>query len=629
VPLTKEPRSFVRATLCPDLLGECPSFRRFLDLVDRSAGARGGLLILAEAGIDTEAIAREIHLRSPRASAPFVRVTCALADPAALERELFGDRAGKAGDLETVSEGSRVAAARGGTLFLQDVGELPAPAQARLARLARDGEMKVSGVGEVPFDVRLMASSTPDLDAEAEEGRFRADLHRRLGSTRIEPPPLRQRADDIPLLAAHLTRELCAARGLPPKTFTPAALTLLAALPWHGNSGELRTVLERVIVAASDEVVQLEDLLAHIKLDGAPKLLSPNGSLREARLRFEREYIAAVLQHHRWRMSDAAKALGIQRPNLYRKARQLGIPIKSLLTALLLVATLASALSAQPRQTTAGPQQGASPQQPASGQPQTSQQPTPGPEQDYIVGAQDLLTISVFEEPQLSGRFRVDNDGTFTFPFIGRVQAGGQTLRAIEDRLTKALAAGYLKNPQVNVEVDQYKSQSVFVIGEVRLPGKYPLAGNMSLIEALAQAGSMTSTASNEVLIVHPKERRTTGPIMPDDTSGADVVRVNIRDLQSGKLAHNVEIKDGDTIFVPKAETFFITGQVRNPGSYVMERGVTVLQAISLAGGLTERGSNRRIKIVRIVNGKKLELTVKLSDAVLPGDTIVVPQRFF
>lgn len=629
MPLTKEPRPFVRATLCPDLLGECPPFRRFLDLVDRSASARGGLLILAEAGIDTEAIAREIHLRSPRASAPFVRVTCALADPAALERELFGDRAGKAGELETVSEGSRVAAARGGTLFLQDIAELPAPAQARLARLARDGEMEVSGVGEVPFDVRLMASSTPDLDAEAEEGRFRADLHRRLGSTRIEPPPLRQRADDIPLLAAHLTRELCGARGLPPKTFAPAALTLLAALPWHGNSGELRTVLERVIVTASDEVVQLEDLLAHIKLDGAPKLLSPNGSLREARLRFEREYIAAVLQHHRWRMSDAAKALGIQRPNLYRKARQLGIPIKSLPTALLLVVTLASALSAQPRQRTAGPQRGASPQQPASGQPQTSQQPTPGPEQDYIVGAQDLLTISVFEEPQLSGRFRVDNDGTFTFPFIGRVQAAGQTLRAIEDRLTKALAAGYLKNPQVNVEVDQYKSQSVFVIGEVRLPGKYPLAGNMSLIEALAQAGSMTSTASNEVLIVHPKERRTTGPIMPDDTSGADVVRVNIRDLQSGKLAHNVEIKDGDTIFVPKAETFFITGQVRNPGSYVMERGVTVLQAISLAGGLTERGSNRRIKIVRIVNGKKLELTVKLSDAVLPGDTIVVPQRFF
>jgi polysaccharide export outer membrane protein len=247
---------------------------------------------------------------------------------------------------------------------------------------------------------------------------------------------------------------------------------------------------------------------------------------------------------------------------------------------------------------------------------------------NYIIGRQDLLTITVFEEPQLTGRFRVDNDGSITFPLIGRIMASGLTLHGLEDALKRQLAAGYLKNPQVSVEVDQYKSQSIFIIGEVRSPGKYAVSGNMTLIEALAQAGSTTPGASSEVLIVHPK-RAVTEAVLPSDDASAEVTKVSLKDLQSGKLSQNVAIQDGDTIFVPKADTFFITGHVKNPGSYVMDRGTTILQAISLAGGLSEKGSNKGMKVSRVVDGKKIDVTVKLTDLVQPGDTIQIRQRFF
>ena len=245
---------------------------------------------------------------------------------------------------------------------------------------------------------------------------------------------------------------------------------------------------------------------------------------------------------------------------------------------------------------------------------------------DYLVGPQDVLNITVFDEPTLSGRFRVDNDGSFAFPFIGRVNADGLTLRAIEADIRRRLGEGYLRNPQVTIEVDQFRSQNVFVMGEVRSPGKYSLSGNVTLIEALAQAGSVTASAGTEVMILHPRQAKAV-PTLPGEQVDADTTRVNLREIEAGKLSENIVIRDGDTIFVPKAERFFVIGQVRNPGSFVHERGMTVLQAISLAGGVTDRGSNRRVRIVRIVDGKKQEIDVNPTDAVEPGDTVVVRQR--
>jgi len=249
---------------------------------------------------------------------------------------------------------------------------------------------------------------------------------------------------------------------------------------------------------------------------------------------------------------------------------------------------------------------------------------------NYVIGAQDVLNVSVFDQPDLTGKFTVNEDGSFTFPLVGRVQAAGLTLPQLEEELKKMLADGFFKNPQITVAVDQYRSQRVFVVGEVRNPGTYPLTGDMTLIEALARAGSTNDYAGSEVLIVRSRsDHPATGPVLPEAEAGAEVVRANMKELQSGKLSDNVQLRDGDTIFVPRAELVYVFGQVKNPGSYALQKDMTVLQALSLAGGLTDRGASGRLRVVRIVNGKRTERKIELEDPVLAGDTIVVPERFF
>jgi polysaccharide export outer membrane protein len=152
----------------------------------------------------------------------------------------------------------------------------------------------------------------------------------------------------------------------------------------------------------------------------------------------------------------------------------------------------------------------------------------------------------------------------------------------------------------------------------------------MTLIEVLARAGSTTEHAAGEALIVRSTDGgQTTGPVLPDQKSGVDVTRVDIKALQSGRLSENATLRDGDTIFVPRAELVYVFGQVHSPGAYTLQRDVTVLQALSLAGGVTDRGATGRIRIARIVDGKRTEVRVKLEDMVLAGDTIIVPERFF
>ena len=250
---------------------------------------------------------------------------------------------------------------------------------------------------------------------------------------------------------------------------------------------------------------------------------------------------------------------------------------------------------------------------------------------DYVVGPQDVLTITSYDQNDLSGRFSVEADGTFTYPLIGRVKAGGLTLRQVEAQVKKQLKdGGFFNNPQITVAVDQYKSQKIFINGEVRVPGTYPLSGNMNLVEALARAGSTLPSASGEAVIVHPSNQNVTGSVLPNQENAESIVRVNLRDLENGVFSQNAVLRDGDTIFVPRAESVYVFGQVKNPGAYpLQQKNTTVLQALSLAGGVTDRGSTARIDIVRIVNGEKKELRVKLGDPVKPGDTIIVHERFF
>jgi len=251
---------------------------------------------------------------------------------------------------------------------------------------------------------------------------------------------------------------------------------------------------------------------------------------------------------------------------------------------------------------------------------------------EYIIGSQDVLTITVWDSPDLSGKFTVETDGSFTFPLIGRVKASGLTLRQFEAELKNKLADGYFKNPQVSVAVETYRSQRIFIVGEVRNPGAYQLTGDMTLIEAIARAGSTTPSASLEATVVRaPEGKKTDGPTLPGQKeAAASTFKVNLRDLQSGVLSQNLALRDGDTIYVPRAESIYVFGQVRTPGAYALQTAdTTVLQALALAGGVTDRGATNRIKIVRVVAGAKVEIKAKLGDPVLPGDTIIVPEKYF
>jgi two-component system, NtrC family, nitrogen regulation response regulator NtrX len=305
-----------RMKLPYELAGTSAVVRECAALVERAAGDDRNVLIAAEPGLDAGAVASAIHQAGTGKAGPFVVQSCAALSAAELERALFGSsRRTAAGDVDALAASSALFRAREGVLFVTDLEELPASLQQRLSRLLRDGEVKVPRrSGPVALDVRLIASTSNRLDPG-----LREDLLRRLPLV-IEIPSFRQRRDDVPAIA----EAMLAARDRR-RRFTPAALTVLSALPWRRNTAELAGLLDR-LGATGGFVIRQEDVLAEVQLDRAPA--RPTGTLRDARRAFEREFIAGVLRDHSWQMRDAARALGIERANLYRKARQLGIPLR-------------------------------------------------------------------------------------------------------------------------------------------------------------------------------------------------------------------------------------------------------------------------------------------------------------
>jgi polysaccharide export outer membrane protein len=248
---------------------------------------------------------------------------------------------------------------------------------------------------------------------------------------------------------------------------------------------------------------------------------------------------------------------------------------------------------------------------------------------EYIVGPQDRLSITVFDEPTLSKTVTVDTDGSFEYPLVGRVTAGGLSVRQITDNLKKRLGPpdGFLVSPQVNIEVETYRSQVVYVNGQVRIPGAVAVKGAMTIMDVLAQAGSPTPEAGGYIEIYRkPVGQAPSGT--PDPTKSAPAERVTMEELRNGR-AQQILLHDGDTVNVPKAQTFIVNGFVRSPNTYVLDGDVTVQKAIAMAGGVTERGAPGRAKIERMVDGKLVEIKPKMTDLVQPNDTIVVPQRFF
>jgi polysaccharide biosynthesis/export protein len=249
---------------------------------------------------------------------------------------------------------------------------------------------------------------------------------------------------------------------------------------------------------------------------------------------------------------------------------------------------------------------------------------------EYVIGPQDVLTITVWDRAELSGKFPVEADGSISYPLIGRTTVGGLTVQRAEQALEKRLSDGYLKKPQVSIAVEQYRSQQIFVMGQVRTPGAYPFTGELTLLEALACAGGLTPEAGSEVILTRATDADVTGPVAADAPQGAaQVTRIDLADLQRAGVRSTLELRPGDTIFVAEAETVFISGQVARPGEYPVRPGTTLRQALALAGGVTDRGSTRRIQVIRAVDGRETELRLGLHEPVRPGDTIVVRERLF
>ena len=268
----------------------------------------------------------------------------------------------------------------------------------------------------------------------------------------------------------------------------------------------------------------------------------------------------------------------------------------------------------------------------------------------YEIGPGDTLAVVVLGQADMTGDFRVDPEGLLNFPILGKVKASAHSVAELERKLTTLLADGYLRRPQVSVSVKEYASQRVFVTGEVTKPGPYPLKADHSLLALLSDVGGLGANAGHEVVVIRPPVGSSGVPLapppgpdeplaaaeggsgtsgLPFDVAGAEVFRISLQELQSGNPERNILLQAGDTIYFPKAAQVYVTGSVARPGPYRYQEGMTVLQVLTLAGGVTERGSSGRVKIVKVVGGKRQEIKAKMTDDVGPEDTLVVPERFF
>ena len=257
-------------------------------------------------------------------------------------------------------------------------------------------------------------------------------------------------------------------------------------------------------------------------------------------------------------------------------------------------------------------------------------------QQDYLIGPQDELRIEIWDHPDLTRDVSVSLSGSFTFPLIGEVKAADRSTEQVQREITKKLADGYLINPQVTVTITAYRSKQVNILGEVNNPGTYPYTRQTSLIELISTAGGLTNEAGPEAYILRSQENN------PVDIKGVSrrgkseevdlncaMKRVDLTDLpQTGQDLY-ILLKENDTIYIPRADFFYVLGEVNNPGQYKLEKDTTVLKAISTAGGHTKKANLKKVVIVRELEGNERELQARLSDPVMPDDIIKVPESFF
>ncbi len=336
------------AGLGVEMLGSSPVMMTLGETIHRVAPTDAGVLLLGENGTGKELVARAIHASSPRGSRPLVTVNCAAIPETLFESELFGHARG-AFTGATEARRGKFQQADGGSLFLDEVGEVPLLLQPKMLRALESGEVeRVGGRSIERVNARVIAATNRDLESQVKAGRFREDLYYRLLVVPIRVPPLRERREDIPLLARHFLEAACRRNRIRPKRIAPGAMAVLERHPWPGNVRELRNAMGRIAILVPEEEVREEHLhfLSSVGTltdpagsqsgeiskteqtrggSSGPPVAFEKGDLASELYRFERNLILQVLERNRWRMSRAARELGLERSHLYKKLKALGI----------------------------------------------------------------------------------------------------------------------------------------------------------------------------------------------------------------------------------------------------------------------------------------------------------------
>jgi two-component system nitrogen regulation response regulator NtrX len=313
------------------IVGHSTAISELKAQIERAAPTKATVLITGESGTGKELVARDIHRRSSRASMPFIQVNCAAIPEELIESELFGHEKGSFTGAIRKQTGKFVAA-DGGTIFLDEVGDMSLRTQAKVLRVLQDGEVEPVGAATVVnVDVRVIAATNKDLTEEMRNGKFREDLFYRLNVIPIRTPPLRERVEDIPVLATHFAGLFAEEYNKKPKHFSPAASKALQQAAWRGNVRELRNLVERLVIMAPGDTIDITDLPAEFFrapadiISGALKL----STLQEFKDQAEKSFILAKLREYGWNVSKTAEAIDTPRSNLYKKIEQYNIKRES------------------------------------------------------------------------------------------------------------------------------------------------------------------------------------------------------------------------------------------------------------------------------------------------------------
>jgi len=307
------------------MIGRSPAFLRVVEQATMAARSDARVMLIGESGTGKELLAAHIHRESPFASGPFVKMNCAAIPTELLESEMFGHEKG-AFTGAAASRRGKFELADGGTLFLDEVADLHETAQAKLLRVLQEGEFnRVGGEQAIRVSVRVVAATNRDLTALVAQHRFREDLYYRLCVVPIRVPPLRERPEDVRPLAVYFLNDFCRRNNFRPKCFEEEVFPVLESFAWPGNARELKNTVERMAILTPGDRLGVDSIPLELRV---PVAAGPRSTIREARETAEREHILRALEHSKWNVSSAARALGMERTNLHKRIRALGLARK-------------------------------------------------------------------------------------------------------------------------------------------------------------------------------------------------------------------------------------------------------------------------------------------------------------